>query len=167
MAQLVEEVKTWNTPIIGAYLLWRFTDGYCNAHPDGDAPIGLLHFIASAILTSSNLKKSISDRRSDLQSYVRSFEENKESDFLLNIHERVKNHLQYTLTAIDIAIAEGLLVWDVESGKIYPKKLEKQAGRGKALKETIKRDGNKAEILGKWFSQHELSTIAAYLKVVF
>lgn len=167
MAQLVEEVKTWNTPIIGAYLLWRFTDGYCNAHPEGDAPIGLLHFIASAILTNKKLNKPISNQRENLQSYVRSFEDNKESDILLTVQDRTRDHFEYTLHAIDIAIAEGLIAWDAESGKIYAKNLKKKAGRGKALKEIIKRDGNKAEILGKWFSQHELPTIAAYLRVVF
>jgi hypothetical protein len=35
------------------------------------------------------------------------------------------------------------------------------------LKMQIKRDGDRAEILGKWFSKHNLSSIAAYLKVVF
>jgi hypothetical protein len=47
LGQLVDEVKLWNTPIVGAYMLWKFTQGYCDGHPNGDAPIGLLHFVAS------------------------------------------------------------------------------------------------------------------------
>jgi hypothetical protein len=74
---------------------------------------------------------------------------------------------EYTLAAIDIAIAEGLLVWDVDSGKLYPRDLTKPPDRGKKLKTVIKREGKKAEILGKWFAQHDLPTIAAYLRVVF
>jgi hypothetical protein len=164
---LIDEVKLWNTPIIGAFLLWSFTKGYCENHPYGDAPIGLLHFIAFAILTNKKLSKPISNRRNDLQSYARSFQDNCEADILLNIQPRILERRGQTLTAIDLAVAEGLLAWDVESGKLHFRKLEKKAEKGKALKQAIKSDGMKAEILGKWFSQHDLPTIAAYLKVAF
>ena len=167
MSQLVEEVKLWNTPIVGAYLLWRFTQGYCAGHPHGDAPIGLLHFIANAIFTNKKLIKPISNQRADLQSYARSFENTKDTDILLTIQERAIEKRKYTLAALDIAIAEGLLVWDAESGKIYPRDLPKRPDHGKGLKGAYVKDGNKAEILGKWFSKHDLLTIAAYLKVVF
>lgn len=167
MGQLVEEVKLWNTPLIGAYLLWKFTQGYCKGHSNGDAPIGLLHFVASAILTSDVLLKPISNRRKDLQSYARSFEALKNSDILLTIHDRAKEKRKYTLAAIDVAIAKGLLVWDQDSGKLYPCDQKMLSANSKSLKRKIKQDGNKAEILGKWFSQHNISTIAAYLRVVF
>ncbi|MHC1762521.1 MAG: three component ABC system middle component [Negativicutes bacterium] len=167
MGKLVDEVKLWNTPIIGAFLLWRFTQGYCNGHPHGDAPIGLLHFLASAILTNKQLAKPISNLRDDLQSYARSFEKTNESDILLSIQQRIKDKREYTLAAIDIAIAEGLIVWDLESGKLYPCDLKKSPSRGNNLKSKVKSEGDKAEILGRWFSKHDLSTIAAYLKVVF
>ena len=167
MSQLVEEVKLWNTPVIGAYMLWRFTQGYCAGHPHGDAPIGLLHFVASAILTNKKLMKPINNRRHSLQSYARSFEDTKDADLLLTIQERAREKRKYTLAAIDIANAEGLLIWDIESGKLYPRYLQKRAAYGKALKGELVKDGNKAQILGKWFSKHDLSTIAFYLKVVF
>ena len=167
MGSLVDEVKLWNTPIIGAFLLWKFTQGYCSGHPNGDAPIGLLHFLASAILTNKELVKPISNQRDDLQSYARSFESNKDSDILLSIQQRIKDKREYTLAAIDIAITEGLLVWDVESGKLYPRDLLKRPGRGKALKNKIISEGKKAEILGEWLSKHDIPTIEAYLKVVF
>lgn len=166
MGQLVEEVKIWNTPIIGAYLLWRFTQGYCKGHPTGDAPVGLLHFVASGILTNKKMLEIISDRRKDLQSYVRGFEDSKDSDILLTIHENVKEKREYTIASLDIAISEGLLVWDVESGKLYPCDITKKVSRGKALKNIHKEDGKKAEILGKWFGKHDVSAIATYLKVV-
>lgn len=167
MGQILEEVKIWNTPIVGAYLLWRFTQGYCAGHPNGDAPVGLLHFVASAILTNKKLLEPISNRRADLQSYVRGFEDAKNSDLLLNLQERVKNKREYTMAAIDIAITEGLLVWDVNSGKLYAQALVKRPPIGKTLRGSVEKDGRKAEILGKWFSKHDFNTIAAYLKVVF
>ncbi|MBV1911886.1 MAG: hypothetical protein KUG78_21515 [Kangiellaceae bacterium] len=167
MGLLIEEVKLWNTPLVGAFLLWSFTKGYSDNHQNGDSPVGLLHFIALAILTNKELMKPISNMRDDLQSYVRSFQDKNESDILLNIQPRTLERREQTLKAIDVAIAEGLLAWDTDSGKLYSRKLEKRPGRGKALKKDVKRDGVKAEILGKWFSQHDLPTIAAYLRVVF
>jgi hypothetical protein len=167
MGQLVEEVRIWNTPIIGAYLLWKFTQGYCEGHPTGDAPIGLLHFVASPMLTNKKMLDKISNRRADLQSYVRGFEESKDSDILLTIHESIKEKWEYTIASLDIAIAEGLLAWDLESGKLYPRDVTKKPSRGKALKDVHKKNGKKAEILGKWFAKHDVSAIATYLKVVF
>jgi hypothetical protein len=167
LGELAEDVKLWNSPAIGAYLFWRFTTGYCEAHASGDAPVGLLHFIAAAILTSKDLSVPISKKRDSLQSYVRSFEDSKKTDLLLSIQERVRVKREYTLASFDIAIAEGLLVWDAETGKLYPRAVKKQSSRGKSIKEVFKRDGKKAEILGQWFSQHDLVTIAEYLKVLF
>lgn len=168
MGFLVEEVRLWNTPLVGAYLLWMFTKGYCNRHPEGDAPIGLLHFIASAILTSSKLAEPISNRRDSLQSYARGFEQDLKTDSLLGIHDRVIARRGYTLAAIDVAISAGLLIWDTSSGKIYPREQATTSnGRQKRPRAALARDGKKAEILGNWFSQHDLQTIAAYLKVVF
>jgi len=166
MGQLVEEVKLWNTPILGAYYLWRFTQGFINNHRNGDAPIGLLHFIVTAILTNKKLAKPITNQRADLQSYIRSFEDNHDSDILLIIQERIKIKLEYTLQAIDIGVSEGLFVWDMETGKIYSKDITKKPRRGNALKNEYVKEGNKAETLGKWLSQHDLSTISNYLKLV-
>ncbi|MBG6233788.1 hypothetical protein IWX76_000343 [Pedobacter sp. CAN_A7] len=166
MGEIVEEVKLFNTPALGAYLLWKFTEGYTNGHKSGDAPIALHHFIASAILTSENLKVPISNKRENLQSYIRSFEDNKTSDLLLGIHERIKEKMHYTWSSIDIAVANGLLFWDVNTGKLYYKKQENQPKHGNAPKPSIKRDGEKAEILGKWFSEHDLTTITAYFKIL-
>ncbi len=167
MSQLVEEVKSWNTPLIGSYLLWRFTQGYCENHPHGEAPIGLLHFLASAILTNKKLSEPVSNQRKNLQSYVRSFESSNNSDILLTVQERIKEKREYTLAAIDVCLAEGLVVWDLETGKLYPHELKRQKIKGRSLKDSVKKIGDKAEILGKWFSEHSLSAIGTYFKVVF
>lgn len=166
MSQLVQEVQQWNSPTVGAYLLWKFTLGYCSTHSSGDAPIALLHFLAIPLLTNKRLLETISNRRENLQSYVRSFETYKNSDMLVSIHDRVKNKCRYTLAAIDISISTGLLTWDTDSGKLYPRKNIKRPHRGNALKAALVRNGKKAEILGSWFAEHSLSTIATYLKVV-
>ncbi len=164
--KIEEEVKVWNTPLAGAFLLWRFTIGFCNAHPSGDAPVGILHFIAGAILTSGPLSKGVSNRRANLQSYVRGFLDHKEIDFLLSIHERIKEKRKYTMASIDIAVASGLLVWDVREGRLFPRELTSKPSRGRAPRTQIRSDGQKAEILGKWFAEHDILTIASYLSIV-
>jgi hypothetical protein len=166
MNSLVEEVLQWNSPCYGAYLLWQFTKGYRAAHPDGDAPVALMHFLAAPILTNRKLLEPISNHRENLQSYIRSFEDSKRSDILLGIQEMVKNKRQYTLAAIDIAIASGLIAWDIDSGKLFPNDTSFSLQKGNALKSTTIKNGKKAEILGKWFAEHNISTIATYLKVV-
>ena len=166
MEKLVEEVQQWNTPSIGAYLLWQFTTGYCDSHPNGEAPVALLHFLAIPLLTSKKLLEPISNRRKDLQSYIRSFEDSKSSDILITIHERVKRHRKYTMESIEIAVSAGLLFWDIKSGTLYPRKDIKRPRRGNSLKSSLTNAGNKAQILGGWFSEHSIPTVATYLKVV-
>lgn len=163
---LAEEVRIWNTPLYGAYLLWDFTTAYCEAHPNGDAPIGLLHFIAAPILANPRLSETVSDRRANLQSYVQGFEDKKRSDILLSLQDRIKSRRQNTLLAIDAAIYAGLLSWDAESGKLYPHTLPQVPHRGKTIRPSIAKDGRKARVLGKWFSEHDIPTIASYLRVV-
>jgi len=166
MNKLAEEVLQWNSPSVGAYLLWKFTKGYSAAHPDGDAPVALLHFLAAPILTCKRLIGPISNRRNNLQSYIHSFEDSKSMDTILGIQELVRDKRTYTLAAIDIATATGLMAWDVDSGKLYPNNTIVRPQKGNALKASITKNGKKAEILGKWFSEHSISTIATYLKVV-
>ena len=166
MSKLVQEVQQWNSPTVGAYLLWKFTLGYCNAHRDGDAPIALLHFLAIPLLTSKRLLEPINRHRANLQSYVRSFETSKDSDILITIHDRAKRNRGYTMAAIDIAVSTGLIFWDTDTGKLYPRNDAKPLHKGNALKTTFVKDGKKAELLGNWFAEHSISTIATYLKVV-
>ena len=166
MGKLYEEVRQWNSPSVGAYLLWKFTSGYCDSHPTGDAPVALVHFLAMPLLSSKRLLEPINNRRANLQSYVRSFESKQDTDVLFAIHDRIKRSLDYTMTAIDIAVSTGLLFWDIESGKLYSRKEIKRPQKINALRTSFVRNGKKAEILGGWFSEHSISTVATYLKVV-
>lgn len=166
MSNLVEEVRIWNTPIVGSYVLWRFTQGYTDHHPEGRSPILLLHFLASAILTNKRLSDPVTNLRKDLSSYTRSFTDKKDIDLFLSIQGRVNNTKTYTLSAIDLAIQHGILFLNSEDACLYPKTLSKKPSRGMNPKQSVKSLGNKAEILGKWFSAHPASQISALLKVV-
>jgi len=166
MSSLAEEIKIWNTPIVGSYILWRFTHGYTEFQPDGKSPVLLLHFIAAAILTNQRLSDPVNNRRKDLASYVRSFTKKKDIDLLLSIQDRVNNTKRYTLESVDIAIQKGLLVLNPDDACVYPSQLAHKPSRGMAPKQSIISMGKKGEILGRWFSSYPVNQVVSLLKVV-
>lgn len=166
MSNLVDEVREWNTPIIGAFLLWHFTTGYKQNHPHGESPVVILHFIATGILTSNDFLKAISGHRPNLESFVRNFTDSHESDLLSCLYQRILQRRAYTAAAIDIAVSLGLLVWDCEQAILHPADAPRIKRGGLKLGKDIKKVADKAEILGKWFSKHDIPSITAYLGVV-
>jgi hypothetical protein len=50
---------------------------------------------------------------------------------------------------------------------LFPRNIPENLESTKTLRDMFVKDGTRAAILGRWFAQHSLSTIAAYLKVVF
>jgi hypothetical protein len=168
MGRLVEEVREWNSPIIGAYLLWRFTQSYVHNHPSGDAPVVILHCIANTLLTSIDFNLLISNKRPNLASYVKGFSESeyKKSDVLACLPQRIRSQLKNTIQAIDISVTTGLLVWENESAKLFPREGIKPV-RGTATKGiAVQAIGRKAEILGKWFANLDVLTITSSLGVL-
>jgi hypothetical protein len=166
IGKLVDEVREWNSPVIGAYLLWRFTDGFTKNHPVGDAPVVILHFIASGILTDHEICDAISGHRPNLASFVRWFNEEKRSDMLACLQHQVIKKRHYAMASIDIAVANGFLVWDNETAKLFPRLLKRQKNGTATMGIAVHKLGEKAEILGKWFSQNDLSIITASLGIV-
>jgi hypothetical protein len=166
MGKLVEDVKEWNTPIIGAYLLWRFTQGFVQNHPNGDAPVVILHFIASGIMTEQSVYDGINGRRQNLASFIRWFNEEKKSDLLTCLNQNIILKRKYTMESIDIAVSCGLLAWDVETAKVFPATIKRIKSGTSSKGISILKLGDKAEILGKWFSEYDLAAITAYLGVI-
>ena len=165
MGRLVEEVREWNSPVVGAYLLWRFTQAYSQQHRFGDAPVVVLHFIAHTLLTCVDYCDEISHRK-DLASFARAFTENKKSDKLACFGQIVSKQRGTTMQAIDIAVATGLLVWDTDSAKLVARDFKLTRGspsKGTAVQSL---DGN-AKKIGKWFAElNDVSTIVLQLGVV-
>jgi hypothetical protein len=166
MSNLVEEVRVWNTPVVGSYVLWRFTQGYTDHHSEGQSPVLLLHFLASAILTNKRLSEPVNNLRKDLASYARSFTDKKDVDLFLSIQDRITKTRFYTLASIDLAIQHGLLFLNPEDGCLYSKNLSGKPSRGMAPKQSVKALGNKADTLGRWFSAYSVSQVSTILKVV-
>jgi hypothetical protein len=166
MGKLIEEVQEWNTPIVGAYLLWRFTKSFIQNNLKGDAPIVAFHFLVSGIMTEPNICNSLSGRRSNLPSFVRWFNEEKRSDLLACLSQQILKQRNYTMKSIDIAVSSGLLAWDVETAKIYSTNISHVKKGTATMGISVQNLGDKAEVLGKWFSEYDLHAVAAYLGVV-
>jgi hypothetical protein len=166
MGKLIEEVREWNTPIIGAYLLWRFTKSFVKNHARGDAPVVIFHFIVSGIMADPSIYNTLTGHRSNLASFVRWFNEEKKSDLLACLNQQVLKQRNYTMKSIDIAVSSGLLAWDIETAKIYPADVSRVKRGTATMGIAVQELGDKTEVLGKWFSEYDLQTVAAYLGVV-
>jgi hypothetical protein len=97
MGKLIEEVQEWNTPVVGSYLLWQFTNGFIQNHRQGDAPVVIYHFIASGIITEPNICNAISGLRPNFASFIRWFNEEKKSDFLACLNQQIIKSRFYTM----------------------------------------------------------------------
>ena len=76
---MIETIRMWNTPFIGAYHLWRFASGYYSASGGRPAPL-MLFFIASALV--SDRESWMPTARRTLKTYNRYFVENKKLSLL-------------------------------------------------------------------------------------
>jgi hypothetical protein len=166
MGKLVEEVREWQTPIVGTYLLWRFTKSFVENHPNGDAPVVILHYIVNTLINSTEYSDPINGHRSNIASYIRSFTDDNKSDLLAGLAQRIYKQRESSMKAIDIAVAAGFLAWDTETAKIYPLNNFKPARGSNTKGISIQSLGKKADILGKWFSNTDLQTVVSSLGVI-
>ena len=161
---LVEEYRTWHTPVIGAYLLFLFTQSYSAAHPEGRNPIVILHFMAAAILTDDALADKLK-RKTSLVQYVRHARNGDTSLHFMKLHERIRSRFRYTARAIDIAVAGGYLKWDVDSASLTACKLASRPGSGDFKTGRIKELGERAKLLGRIMARTTLPKTAELLGV--
>jgi len=165
MSSLVEEYEEWNTPLIGAFLLWAFNKSYVGNHLTGEAPVVIEDFIAYSLLMSKNYNERITNRTTTVAAYVQSFTDKKQSDILASLVSKINEDKEIALKSVDFAVSFGLLVWDCETAKLYPKSLDDN--QMSVLKNLpIMKLQKKAEILGKWFSQVNLNTLLSLFGVV-
>lgn len=166
MAQLLDEYREWNTPVVGAYLLWRFTSAYVQNRADGVPPSFLLHCVAAAILTGTTYVEAISHARS-LHGYSQYFVTHGLADKLEKLHYRVAKTLSYTKRAVDIAVHRQLLVWDKENGALLPIDIGKPVRGSSTLSLSVMNIAKRADTLGKWFAAADLNNITIELGVRF
>jgi hypothetical protein len=163
MSTFLEEYKEWNSPIIGAYLLWCFSRGFEKNQQEGAAPNILHLFMAYPILMSDKLLSRISNKRKSISSFVKSYNEEKTSDIMICYSKDVNEKKKFCLEAIQNAFNLGLLVCDVKTANLIPKKLDEKVFQKNEL---YKKKAKQAFILGKLFSQESLTNLASILGVI-
>lgn len=160
-----DEYSGWNSPIIGAYLLWRFSCGYKQNHRELVSPCIILYFLAYTLLSSKKYVNEINNRKANLNSFVKKFVESDAEDIIACFSNEVEYYKKNCMKSIQIGVNIGLLFWDINQSALVPRSLKLVRGSGLMGKDAIK-IGNAAEILGKWFSKEKISNIASILGVV-
>ena len=163
MNSIEDEIRIWNTPLVSAYFLWRFVRGYVNEHAEHAAPSVVLCVIALTIMSDENLYAPINPKKAKLSSYVYSFVKDKKSDALVTIHQLISESKFLCIDAIDMATATGVVVWDADHAALMPGDFED--AEPECVGKKHKANGDKAELLGKWFAQLEVNQITTLLGV--
>ena len=166
MAILLDEYREWNTPMVGAYLLWRFSVGYADSNPRHAPPPFLLHCVVTALLRGRVYSDAI-DHSLSLHAYAAKFVRDGYADKLETLHDRIRSFLGYTLQSVDMAVHRRMLVWDVGTASLAPLRIDKVKRGTAELSKSVQKLGSRAERLGKWMGPLELSTIALDLGVKF
>lgn len=158
---LLETIRMWNTPYIGAYLLWRFAKGYYNASNGRAAPLTLF-FIAAALTTDPEYWEPVPRRT--FKTYRRYFVENKKLSALAVLQGAINAKRAYTCAAIERATMGGFLMWNAKDGTLAPRLLKPEKSATK-LDIFTRNSGAAAERIGEWFAGETISDICVLLGV--
>ena len=158
---MIETIRMWNTPFIGAYHLWRFASGYYSASGGRPAPL-MLFFIASALVSDRNYWMPTARRT--LKTYNRYFVENKKLSLLKLLPAVIASRREYTCAAIERAVMGRFLKWNADSCALSPRLIRREKKASILDADTLKA-GNAAEKIGEWFAGDAISDICVYLGV--
>ena len=156
---MLETIRMWHTPYIGAYLLWRFATGFASASSGRAAPI-MLFFIVAALVTDKIYYEPVWKR--NFRTYHRYFVENKKLSALAALQGAINAKRAYTCAAIERAVFGGLLVWDKEAGTLSARRIKPER-KAKLLDEETTKAGFAAEKIGEWFAGETPSDICVLL----
>jgi len=156
----------WDSPIGGAYLIWRFVTGYAAVRDSG--PNMLLVYPALAIVMDSSFATEIS-RASNLADFAFAFHDSSGSraKSLSGLQERIIAQRDWVLKSIEFALVTRLVELDTETAALHVV-LEKESASSVRLARDFKdNEGLNAELLGRVFARTQDNDIAYYLGVKF
>ena len=165
----------WNSPVVGAYLLWKFSCGYCNKYPESGkvlskvapAPHMAWAFPALAILMQPKFSNYIKEKYDTLEQWVRFFVAESHRNVFGSLTKDIIFRKQMILESIDMAYTTHLLGGTAERWVMKPL-LEEEVKDMQSYSKRFRGDlGKKAELLGMWFSFEEPSKISRLLEVTF
>lgn len=163
MSSFSTEIREWNNPFLGTYLLWRFTQGYESAG-EKESPQFLFHFVVLPILESPELSAPINGHRKSFASFVKSFSTNGKLDVLAKLNEKVIVLREQALLALDIGFASNLFAWNDDKTRIHALRHDDSFAL-LALADPIIKLGIKAFRFGTWTSSISLSVFSEFLGV--
>ena len=160
------ELNVWDSPIGGAYLIWRFARGFCEVNPAG--PNVLLVYPAIAMLMDGVFSRDILSA-SNLADYAYGFQDSagKKARSLGGLTERIDEYRELTLRSVEFAMVTRLVELDPETGTLKPILDGEKHDSVKIAKTFKKEDGRKAEHLGSVFARTNEKYIGYYLGVKF
>lgn len=163
-APKLEEV--WDSPLGGAYLIWRFVKGY--EEVSGVGPNVLLLYPAAAIVLESSFAAQVR-RGGNLADFAFAFHDSsgKAAKSLAGLQERILGLREWVLKSLEFAMVTRLIELDPESGKLSLVLKEEVRTSIHSAKEFKMNEGLKAEYLGGIFARTNDNDIAYYLGVKF
>ena len=161
-----KELTIWDSPIGGAYLIWRFAKGYFAERKNG--PSVVLVFPALAIILNQNYCDSITDEGS-LADFAFSFQDStgKKAKSLSGLREQIDSMRGWVLDSINFAAVTRLVELDTGSGVLRPILQSENAESAPFARQFKDSDGLHAEYLGAAFARTRDSDIGYYLGVKF
>ena len=161
----MNDIRTvWNSPVVGAYLLWRFVLGY--RQQAGGFPNMALAFPAVSILMQPQFTDELSPRMHSLEGFVKKLIDKNKRGYLNDLGNDIREHKDFVLAVIETAVVLEMVSVNYEDGTLEtlrkePKELEKFAA------DFRKEMGGKAGALGKCFGSETADRVCNLLGVYF
>lgn len=161
---MIDIRRVWNSPVVGAYLLWRFVLGY---YSEAKAyPSMALAFPALNILMQPQFTAELTPRVLSLKGYVSKLNEAGKRGYLTDLQNEISEHKDCILEIIETAVVMELVSVNYECGTLETT-FKEQKEIGKVAVEFRREMGGKAETLGKRFGKEPLVSICNLLGVYF
>lgn len=159
-------VGVWDSPLGGAYLIWRFVRGF--AETSKSPPNLLLVYPALAIVMDSAFAAEIRSAR-NLAEFAFAFQDSsgKSAKSLAGLQNRIMDMRPWVLRSLEFAIVCRLVELDPNEGTLSLV-LRSEASASTRLARTFKDiEGLNAEQVGMLFARTKESDIPYYLGVTF
>lgn len=161
---LLDEV--WDSPLGGAYLIWRFVKGYTSKSATG--PSAVLVFPALAIVMDSYFSSEVS-RAANLADFAFAFHDSsgKMAKSLAGLQDRILELRDWGLKSLEFAMVTRLVELDVDTGRLGLALIDEVNTSAKLARGFKDNEGFKAEHLGEIFAKTKDTEIPYYLGVKF
>lgn len=156
----------WDSPVGGAYLIWRFVKGFCDASKHG--PNLLLVFPAMAIVMDASFSAEIV-RSGNLSDFAFAFHDSSgnAAKSLSGLQDRINDMRGWILRSLEFSLVTRLIEMDPGTGTLAAILKDEKSSSARMARAFKDGEGRHAENLGCLFARTKESDIAYYLGVKF